>query len=58
MVEVLVIVNNRLLFFVLLDFEFLSLFILFILLIMKISVDIGLFLEFGLKDIRVYWKRV
>lgn len=56
MVEVLVIVNNRLLFFVLLDFEFSSLFILFILLIMKILVDIGLFLEFGLKDICVYWK--
>lgn len=59
MVEVCVIVNNRLLINVFSDLEVFILFILLMLLIMKIKYDVKFFFLFGFKDVlKFIWKCV
>lgn len=59
MLEICVIVNNRLLMDVLCDLDLLYLFILLMLFIMKILFDVKLFLLFGIKDVfKLVWKNV
>lgn len=59
MVEVCVIVNNRLLIDVFSDLEVFILFILLMLLIMKIKYDVEFFFLFGFKDVlKFIWKCV